>query len=128
MQFLNRERSNFYCMNLLFCLGLSRNDAYIVFMRYVEFDWDPEKERANINKHGVSFEEARTVFYDENAIQFFDPDHSQDEERFILLGMSFKLRVPVVCHCYRKSETLIRIISARKATKNEAKDYWRRRP
>jgi uncharacterized protein len=66
-----------------------------------------------------------TVFLDENAVRFFDPDHSQDENRFIMLGMSFKLRVLVVCHCYRKNDTVIRIISARKADKHEAGDYWR---
>jgi len=68
------------------------------------FEWDKRKEKANIKKHGVSFDEARTVFYDENAIQFFDPDHSEDEDRFILLGMSFKLRILVLCHCFRESE------------------------
>ncbi|MEK6683472.1 MAG: BrnT family toxin [Nitrospirota bacterium] len=91
----------------------------------LRFEWDETKNRANIRKHGVSFEEAQTVFLDENAIRFFDPDHSEDEDRFIMLGMSFKLRVLVVCHCYRKNDTMIRIISARKAAKNEAKNYWR---
>jgi uncharacterized protein len=76
-------------------------------------------------KHNISFEEARTVFFDENAIQFFDPDNSNDEDRFIMLGMSFKLRVIVVCHCFRETDTVIRIISARKADKNEEQEYWR---
>lgn len=94
-------------------------------MTDVRFEWDKAKNRENIRKHGVSFEEAQTVFLDENAMRFFDPDHSQDEDRFIMLGMSFKLRVLVVCHCHRKNDTVIRIISARKADKHEAKDYWR---
>lgn len=91
----------------------------------LRFEWDNAKSRDNARKHGVSFEEAQTVFFDENAVRFFDPDHSQDEDRFIMLGMSFRLRVLIVCHCYRKSETVIRIISARKANKHEAKDYRR---
>ena len=93
----------------------------------LRFEWDARKDKANVRKHGVSFEEARTAFYDENAIQFFDPDHSEDEDRFILLGMSFKLRVLVVCHCFRESETVVRIISARKTDRAEERDYWRRR-
>ena len=91
----------------------------------LRFEWDKDKNRENIKKHGVSFQEAQTVFLDENAMRFFDPDHSRDEDRFIMLGMSFKLRVLVVCHCHRKNDTVIRIISARKADKHEAKDYWR---
>ena len=94
-------------------------------MRDLRFEWDEDKNRENIKKHGVSFQEAQTVFLDENAMRFFDPDHSRDEDRFIMLGMSFKLRVLVVCHCHRKNDTVIRIISARKADKREAKDYWR---
>ena len=95
-------------------------------MLELRFEWDTRKNRANSKKHGVTFEEARTAFYDENAVQFFDPDHAQDEDRFLLLGMSFKLRVLVVCHCFRENETLIRIISARKADKAEEQEYWRR--
>ena len=91
----------------------------------LRFEWDEDENRENIKKHGVSFQEAQTVFLDENAMRFFDPDHSRDEDRFIMLGMSFKLRVLVVCHCHRKNDTVIRIISARKADKHEAKDYWR---
>jgi len=94
-------------------------------MRDLRFEWDEDKNRENIKKHGVSFQEAQTVFLDENALRFFDPDHSRDEDRFIMLGMSFKLRVLVVCHCHRKNDTVIRIISARKADKHEAKNYWR---
>jgi len=93
----------------------------------LHFEWDPDKAAINIKKHGVSFEEAHTAFYDEEAIQFFDPDHSTEEDRFILLGLSLKPRVLVVCHCYRVNETLLRIISARKADKDEEKEYWRRR-
>ena len=93
----------------------------------LQFEWDRRKERANVKKYGISFDEARTAFYDENAIQFFDPDHSDDEDRFILLGISFKLRVLVVCHCFRESDTVIRIISARKADGDEENEYWRYR-
>ena len=81
-------------------------------MNEIRFDWDETKNGANIKKHGVSFDEAQTVFLDENAIRYFDPDHCQDEDRFIMLGMSFKLRILVVCHCYRSSDSIIRIISA----------------
>ena len=94
-------------------------------MTDLRFEWDEDKNRENIKKHGVSFQEAQTIFLDENAMRFFDPDHSQDEDRFIMLGMSFKLRVLVVCHCHRKNDTVIRIISARKADRHEAKGYWR---
>ena len=96
-------------------------------MKELEFEWDSKKAKGNLEKHGVSFEEARTTFLDENAIQFFDPDHSEDEDRFLLLGLSFKLRVVIVCHCFRESEFVIRIISARKADHEEEEDYWRRR-
>lgn len=96
-------------------------------MNELRFEWDNHKEKANIQKHGVSFDEARSAFYDEHAIQFFDPDHSDDEDRFILLGISFKLRVLVVCHCFRESETTVRIVSARKADSDEGVEYWRYR-
>jgi uncharacterized protein len=94
-------------------------------MHDLEFAWDEAKDRENRKKHGVAFEEAKTVFYDENAVQYFDPDHSDQEDRFIMLGMSFKLRVLVVCHCYREGETTIRLISARKADKDERRAYVR---
>ena len=90
----------------------------------IEFEWDERKSRENKRKHKVSFKEAQTVFFDENAIRFFDPYHSQDEDRFLMLGMSFTLRVLVVCHCYRAGDSVIRIISARKADKGEQSDYW----
>ena len=96
-------------------------------MKHLEFEWDKKKDKANLKKHGVSFDEARTVFYDESALQFSDPDHSENEDRFLLLGTSFKLKDLVVCHCYREEETVIRIISARKADQDEEQFYWRKR-
>jgi uncharacterized DUF497 family protein len=96
-------------------------------MDELRFEWDDEKEKINIGKHGISFDEARTVFYDEHAVQFFDPDHSEDEDRFILLGISFKSLTLVVCHCFRESETVVRLFSARKADRDEEQEYWRRR-
>ncbi len=94
-------------------------------MDNINFSWDEKKDRKNQQKHKVSFDEAQTAFFDENALRFFDPDHSEDEDRFIMLGMSFRLRVLIVCHCYRENDSVIRIISARKADKHEQKDYWR---
>ena len=91
----------------------------------LRFEWDEAKSRRNVRKHGVSFEEARAVFLDDNAIRFYDPDHSHDEDRFIMLGMSFTLRILVVCHCYKENDSTIRIISARKATRHEATQYRR---
>jgi uncharacterized protein len=96
-------------------------------MNELRFQWDKLKEKSNIKKHGVSFDEACAVFYDENALQFYDPDHSESEDRFILLGISFKLRILVVCHCFRESDTVIRILSARKADGDEENEYWRNR-
>jgi uncharacterized DUF497 family protein len=93
-------------------------------MESLQFAWDEKKNRANRRKHGLSFEEAQTAFFDERAEVYFDPDHSEDEDRFILLGLSYRMRVLVVCHCYRESDLLIRIISARKADKSEQEDYW----
>lgn len=92
-------------------------------MADLRIDWDPAKSLANLTKHGVSFEEAATVFSDENGRLIPDPDHSEEEDRFILLGMSWSLRVLVVCHCYREASDLIRIISARKATRKEQAQY-----
>ncbi len=89
----------------------------------INFEWDDNKNRANKRKHGISFEEARTVFLDESALEFPDPDHSEDEDRFLLLGRSFQLRILVVCHCFRESDAAIRIISARKASTRERKAY-----
>ena len=100
---------------------------YNVHMKALEFEWDRRKETANVKKHGISFKEAQTAFYDESAIQFYDPDHSDEEDRFILLGFSLKPQVLVVCHCLRESETVVRIISARKADKDEEQAYWEQR-
>jgi len=95
-------------------------------MSDLAFRWDPRKDALNQEKHGVSFEEAKSVFYDESARLIGDPDHSEEEEdRFILLGFSSSLKLLVVCHCYRENESVIRIISARKATKSEARNYPR---
>lgn len=91
-------------------------------MGHLTFDWDPRKDAANRKKHDVSFDEAKTVFTDEFARLIADPDHSADEDRFILLGTSIHSRLLVVCHCMRDGET-IRIISARKADKQERKAY-----
>ena len=85
--------------------------------------WDKNKNQDNIRKHHISFMEAETVFYDPNGKLIDDPDHSADESRFIILGLSKRLNLLVVCHCYRENDGAIRIISARKATKNEAKNY-----
>jgi len=89
----------------------------------IKFEWDLAKATTNITKHGVSFEEAQTVFYDEFAVQFFDEEHSHDEERFLLLGLSTGVRMLLVCHCERDAGNVIRIISARKATKAERAFY-----
>ena len=89
----------------------------------MRFEWNPAKAAANLRKHGVSFEEARTVFFDDFAVQFFDEEHSRDEERFVMLGMSSRTRILVVCHCERASGGVIRIISARKASPGEAEHY-----
>lgn len=91
-------------------------------MNEIRFEWNKLKAMANKRKHGISFEEAQTVFYDDNAVLFDDPDHSQSEDRFIMLGMSYKLRVLVVSHCERHGD-VIRIISARKALRHEAQYY-----
>ncbi|MEY3943181.1 MAG: hypothetical protein RLZZ133_871 [Pseudomonadota bacterium] len=89
----------------------------------LRFEWDSRKAALNQRKHGVSFEEARTVFLDENAKIIDDPDHSENEDRFILLGISSSMRLLLVCHCYRQDDSVIRIISARKASTRESKQY-----
>jgi uncharacterized DUF497 family protein len=104
-----------------YCEDLEVN--YNVIMSDIKFEWDRRKASANEKKHGISFEEARTVFFDENAKLIDDPDHSDDEERFVLLGFSSSLRVVLVCHCYREEGNVIRIISARKASAHESKQY-----
>ena len=94
-------------------------------MSGLRLEWDAKKDRANQAKHGVSFEEAKTAFLDEGARVIADPEHSEDEDRFILLGLSIHLRVLVICHCYRESENAIRIISARRANRSEQREYAR---
>lgn len=93
----------------------------------MEFVWNQEKAAINKEKHGVSFDEARTVFEDYDALLISDPDHSEDEDRFVLLGLSSALRRLVVCHCYRQDDEQIRLISARKATRKETATYERRK-
>jgi uncharacterized DUF497 family protein len=90
----------------------------------IEFAWDRRKARSNLVKHGVSVEEAQSVFFDEFARLIDDPDHSEEEERFLLLGYSFQARCLIVSHCYRESDSLIRLISARRATAHEKQVYW----
>lgn len=89
----------------------------------LKFEWDPPKACANLKKHQVSFEEAKSVFYDEFAVQFFDEEHSSEEDRFFMLGMSSRAKLLIVCHCEREHGGVIRIISARKATKREGAFY-----
>ena len=95
-------------------------------MSGLRFEWDHAKAIANKRKHRVSFEEAQTVFLDESAILIDDPDHSRAEMRFLLVGLSAGLRTLTVSHCYRKADDVVRIISARKATRNERAAYSRR--
>ena len=92
-------------------------------MSEIRFEWDPAKNTINLRSHKVSFEEGSTVFLDENALLLEDPDHSDEEDRFVLLGLSSTLRVLLVCHCYRSDGNAIRIISARKASTKESKSY-----
>jgi uncharacterized protein len=92
-------------------------------VRELRFEWDENKNRLNRKRHGVSFPEAQTVFLDDNALLIDDPDHSVDEVRFLLLGLSSSLRLLVVCHCVREAGNVIRIISARKADRSERKAY-----
>jgi uncharacterized DUF497 family protein len=92
-------------------------------MSTLRFEWDERKAAENAKKHGVSFEEARSVFFDDRARLIDDPEHSEQEDRFILLGLSSSLRLLLVCHCYRSAGNVIRIVSARKATASESKSY-----
>jgi uncharacterized DUF497 family protein len=118
---------NFYgwspniCWHILIAKKLQYN--YNVVMSDLRFVWDPQKAASNKRTHGVTFSEAATVFTDENAGEYPDPDHSEDEKRFIILGLSAGLRVLVVCYCYRHPQAIIRIISARKATPQECRFY-----
>jgi uncharacterized DUF497 family protein len=95
-------------------------------MKTPEFEWDSAKNQTNVRKHGVSFEEAQTVFSDERGLLIDDPDHSDDEDRFVLLGFSSSSRALIVCHCYRREGDVIRIISARKANRRERLTYSQR--
>ena len=95
-------------------------------MKELRFEWDEKKYNLNQRKHGISFLEAQTAFSDENGLLLDDPDHSLEEERYIILGMSSKLRLLVISHTYRKEDLIIKIISARKATRMEHRQYWSR--
>jgi uncharacterized protein len=104
-------------------VALDLQCAYTVRVSSLRIEWDPRKAEVNRRKHGVTFEDAQTVFYDERARLIDDPDHSDEEERFVLLGLSSSLRLLVVVHCYRSDGNLIRIISARKADREEQRFY-----
>ncbi len=92
-------------------------------MDEIRFEWDPNKARANLRKHSIAFSEASTAFFDEYALVVADPEHSRDEERFVLLGLSVTARLLVVIHCLRSDEEVIRIISARRASPSESRQY-----
>ena len=94
-------------------------------MNMIRFEWDRNKNEINKKKHKISFEEASTVFYDDAALVIDDPEHSEADDRFIILGLSRRANLLVVCHCYRESDSVIRLISARKATKTESQYYGR---
>jgi uncharacterized protein len=114
---------------LRFYLVLYVRGTYIRRVASLGFEWDPRKAAANLHKHGVSFAEAETAFYDDYALIRDDPDHSEEEDRFLLLGISAALRVVVVVHCVRQAGSVIRLISARKATRSERVQYdarWKR--
>ena len=114
------------CSAADFYIDNSLHYIYNVIIKPLRFEWNPDKNNENKRKHGVSFEEAQAVFLDENALLIHDPDHSEDEDRFVLLGLSASIHILAVCHCYRKSDEVVRIISARKATHKEQKRYWER--
>ncbi len=95
-------------------------------MKELRFEWDEKKYKLNQRKHGISFLEEQTAFSDENGLLLDDPDHSLEEDRYIILGMSSKLRLLVISHTYRKEDQIVRIISARKATRMEQRQYWSR--
>ena len=99
------------------------NCNYTVYMNETDFEWDPRKADNNFRKHGISFEEASTAFYDEHARLMYDPDHSESEDRYILLGVSEESQLLMVCHLYKENDRLIRIVSARPATKDERRQY-----
>ncbi|MDR0853414.1 MAG: BrnT family toxin [Clostridiales Family XIII bacterium] len=103
---------------------LHRN--YTVAIGALRFEWDQKKNSSNVSKHNVSFEDALSVFWDPFGTAILDPDHSDDEERYIFIGISSTMKLLIVCHCYTEQGEAIRIISARRATKIEEKDYGRR--
>jgi uncharacterized DUF497 family protein len=122
----------------LICISLGSRQGHLLLYAYIvrtfhamddlRFEWDPAKATVNLRKHGVSFNEAKTVFDDEHALLLDDPDHSATEDRFVLLGLSAMLRTVVVVHCYRENDEVVRFISARKATRAEQRQYeerWR---
>jgi uncharacterized DUF497 family protein len=96
-------------------------------MNFLSFSWDNQKNKANQKKHGISFEEAQTIFFDENAIEFADPDYSEDEDRFLMLGLSYSLHILIISYSLLEDNSEIKIIFARKATKKEQKVFIRRR-
>jgi len=96
-------------------------------MKPLRFSWDDRKNKTNKKKHGIFFAEAQTIFFDEDAIEYYDTNHSEDEDRFLMLGLSYRIRVLVVSYCLRKEGAEIRIISSRKATKKEQGVYFRRK-
>ena len=106
-------------------VDISGRCRYGIIMDHIGFAWDRRKAQENQRKHGVSFEEAQSAFHDPEARVMDDPDHSHEEERFLLLGMSRKLRILLVCHCYRQKDLQIRLISARKANRAEEAQYHR---
>jgi uncharacterized DUF497 family protein len=110
-------------MTRLRTLNVQLHCNYTVAMATLRFEWDEHKSIVNARKHGVTLEEARSVFVDERAKLIDDPDHSEDEDRFVLLGPSSSLRLLLVCHCHREEGNVIRIISARKATSRESMSY-----
>jgi uncharacterized DUF497 family protein len=97
-------------------------------MSELRFQWAESKNRSNERKHGIFFEEAQTVFFDEDALEFYDRSHAEQEDRFLMLGQSFRYRTLMICHCYREPDDVIRIISARKATAKERKIYQENKP
>ena len=101
----------------------NNNDNYNIIIKELRFEWDENKNNINKRKHSISFEEATTVFNDVEALIIDDPDHSEQEERFLILGFSSKSNLLLVCHCYRENDSVIRIISARKATLRESMYY-----
>lgn len=112
-----------YFIELMGCIYLELLHNYNIFMEELEFEWSPTKAESNEWKHGVSFEEAKSIFYDANARLIYDSEHSAQESRFILLGISNRFRLLTVSHLYKKRDRLIRLISARPATKQERKQY-----